>query len=162
VLAAAQGAERVSLLAEPVRPADGHAVTASVTLVVDRADVDRADVDRADVAAARPDAQAVFDWLVAEHDRVRAADPLATMDLTVLGQQSGVRRTWTASPPAGPRAASKHWQLVLPWPGRSSVALLTMASPCEPLWPQLEETFDACTRTFRWTWSSGGGGPGSD
>jgi hypothetical protein len=159
-LAAAQGAQRVSLLAEPVQPAAqpaaqaaepvaDQAVTASVTLVVE---------SLAEGTTAL-DAQAAFEWLVAEQLRTLVTDPFATLEIIEVGRQDVVRRTWTAPVGAVP---SKHWQLVLPWPGRPSVALLTMASTCAPLWPSLEETFDACTHTFRWTWSSGGGGPGSD
>lgn len=145
-LAAAQGAQRVSLLAEMV---DAQAVTGSVTLVV----------DSLSESAATLDAQAVFERLVAEQVRALGTDPMATMEIVELSQQDVVRRTWTA--PVG-AVRSKHWQLVLPWPGRASIALLTMASTCAPLWPSLEEIFDACAHTFRWTWSSGGGGPGSD
>lgn len=110
-VAAAQGAERVSLLAEPV---EGALVTASVTFVV-------------------------------------APVPAADHPVDV------VRRTWDGPAAAGSASLlSRQWQLLVPWPGRSRLGLLTMASPCRPLWPLLEQTFDGCAQTFHWTWPTAG------
>jgi len=132
-LAWLQGAQRVSLLAER----DGESVaTAAVTLVVTEVEG--------------------FDLQEAARDGGR---------IVALAQQPAVRLCWSSSAPApgaGGAAASRCWQLLVPWPGRPRVALLTMASPCVPLWPLLEATFDACAQTFHWTWSSSGAPEPSD
>jgi hypothetical protein len=132
-LAWLQGAQRVSLLAER----DGESVaTAAVTLVV------------TEVAG--------FDLQTAARDGGR---------IVALAQQPAVRLSWTSRAPAsgaGEPVASRCWQLLVPWPGRARVALLTMASPYWPLWSLLEATFDACAQTFHWTWSSTGAQEASD
>jgi hypothetical protein len=62
-----------------------------------------------------------------------------------------VRRRWIE--PAGDRGDDQLLQVVLPWPGRACIGLLTMSSSCRPLWPSLVTTFDACAASFHWTWA---------
>jgi hypothetical protein len=139
-VAAARGAERVSLLAEPV---GGAVVTASVTFVV-------ASLPEASAL----DAQAAARWLSAEHAQAFETDPQARLDVIELVQQDVVRRRWTETTTTGAGVPLEHrvWQLVAPWPGRPRVGLLTMASPCQPLWGLLETVFDAAAQTLHWTW----------
>jgi hypothetical protein len=142
-VAAASGAERVSLLAEPV---DGRVITASVTFAVDGLPPSAGPVDAAGLAR----------LLSAEHARTLGVDPAATLDPVALSQLDAVRRTWlgTAATRPAEQPASRQWQLVVPWPGCPRIGLLTMSSPCAPLWPLLGRTFDACAQTFHWTWST--------
>jgi hypothetical protein len=141
-VAAASGAERVSLLAEPV---DGRVITASVTFAVERLAPPAGPVDVAGLA----------ERLSTEHARTLGVDPAATLDLVALTQLAAVRRTWRGPAATGPAEplVSRQWQLVVPWPGCPRIGLLTMSSPCAPLWPLLGRTFEACAQTFHWTWS---------
>ena len=151
-IATANGVERVSLLAE----ADGAGglASAAVTLVV---------VSIPEQFAAL-DAVTLLDALRSEPvaDEFQS-DPDATSDVVRLSQQEAVRLSWSQShalgtepgPGAG-SVTSRCWQVAVPWPGRARAALLTLASPCEPLWPLMEVTFDACALTFHWTWCSPG------
>jgi hypothetical protein len=155
-VAAARGAERVSLLAEV---ADGAIASAAVTFAV-------ASLPGSPRAPAAP---AVLSHLAAQHARARRHDPAATMTLVALAQQDAVRREWAEpADDAQGRPASRSWQLVVPWPGRASVGLLTLSSPAAPLWPLLGPVFDACCATFHWTFDpvfderSFGRGPGPD
>ena len=101
----------------------------------------------------------VLRYLAAEQARAQVADPTATMKLVRLTQQEAVRRQWRerADPgdsdrTSGPFArTSQSCQLVVPWPGRPSVGLLTMSSTAGPLFPVLEVLFEACCATFHWT-----------
>jgi hypothetical protein len=138
-VAAARGAERVSLLAEV---ADGAVATAAVTFAV----------ASLPGSARAPAAPAVLSHLAVEHGRAWLHDPAATMTLVELAQQDAVRREW-AEPADGAqgRPASRSWQLVVPWLGRARVGLLTLSSPTAALWPLLGPVFDACAATFHWT-----------
>jgi hypothetical protein len=64
-----------------------------------------------------------------------------------------LRRRWVE--PARPEQPSRPEQLLvqilLPWPGRADVGVLTLSSSARPLWPALEATFDACVESFHWT-----------
>ncbi len=141
-VAAARGAERVSLLAEPF---PGGVATAAVTVVVARCEPGSGPLD----------ATATARWLAPEHARAQARDPTAQMAIVTLAQQDAVRRVWTEDSPtaAGEPLAHQILQLAVPWPGRPRVALLTMASPARPMWPLLEAVFDACAQTFHWSWA---------
>jgi hypothetical protein len=144
-VAAASGAERVSLLAEPV---DGRVITASVTFAVESLP-----------AAAGPLDAAGISQRLAVDDRIAADGPgdgdrTATQRVVALSQLDAVHRTWSG-PPSGTSdraVVSRLWQLLVPWPGCPRVGVLTMSSPCAPLWPLLGQTFDACAQTFHWTW----------
>jgi hypothetical protein len=142
-VAAAGGAERVSLLAEATN--DGI-VTAAITFAL---------VALAGAAVA-PAPEALLDQLRSEQARARRDDPTATMAVARLAgigldRAAGVRREWTEAAPGGGRPRSRTWQLVLPRPGQARIGLLTLSSPSPALWPRLGPLFDCCGQTFRWT-----------
>ncbi len=135
--AAAGGAERVSLLAEPV---DGRAGTAAVTFSVQSLPAGAGPIDAAGIIRG-----------LGYAGSVESAESAGVVELT---QVSAVRRAWVDTRVVGVQGpiATRHWQLLVPWPGRPKVGLLTMSSPCRPLWPLLALTFDACAQSFHWTW----------
>jgi hypothetical protein len=136
-VAAAGGAERVSLLAEVTN--DGLATAAATFSVADLPGAGRA-----------PGVRAALRHLAAEQARAQVRDATATMGVVRLAQQEAVRRRWRSSVEPGGRT-SQTFQLVVPWPGRPRVGLLTISSTAAPLWPLLEALFDACCATFHWT-----------
>jgi hypothetical protein len=174
-VAAAHGAERVSLLAEPT--ADG-VLTATATFAVasqpdakgpdakgpdangpdaNGPDDKRPDAKRPDDRA--PDTVEVLAQVVPAHEEARRHDPDASLRIVSTSQQQAVVRCWREAAPIGAAAPLRlqvH-QLLAPWPGRPAVGLLTLSSPCEPVWPMLDELFEACVATFHWTWSGPAG-----
>jgi hypothetical protein len=130
--AAAGGAERVSLLAEPI---DGRAGTAAVTFAI----------ESLPDGAGPLDAAGIIRWL---------GDAAGSAGVVELTQLTAVRQAWVDTRVVGVQGpiATRQWQLLVPWPGLPRVGLLTMSSPCRPLWPLLALTFDACAQSFHWTW----------
>jgi hypothetical protein len=144
--AAARGAERVSLLAEPV---DGRAGTAAVTFSVESLPDAAGPIDAVGIMRGLGYADSGEPAELAE-----SAEMAESAGVVELTQLSAVRRAWVDTRLVGVQGliATRHWQLLVPWPGLPRVGLLTMSSPCRPLWPLLALTFDACAQSFHWTW----------
>ncbi len=105
----------------------------------------------------RPREPAVDDLLrqvAPEHERAAADDPAASLTVVRLPQQRGLVRRWRQVGPYGGQSQVTHhlWQLLLPWPGRPAAGVLTFSTPSEALREGIQELFDACCSSFRWTW----------
>jgi hypothetical protein len=138
--AAAAGAERVSLLAEPV---DGRAGTAAVTFSVESLPDGAGPIDAAGIMRG-----------LGYPESAESGPSGPSAGIVELTQLTAVRRAWVDTRLVGVQGpiATRQWQLLVPWPGLPRVGLLTMSSPCRPLWPLLALTFDACAQSFHWTW----------
>jgi hypothetical protein len=153
-VAAARGALWVSLLAEPC---DGRVLTAAATLTI--ADLTPSRPGAGGILRRRqgdlePTAAELLDHVTPEHARTAAGDPAAYLGVVTLPQQQGLVRRWRQVGPYGGESRVTHhiWQLILSWPGRPAAGVLTYSTPCEPLRADIGALFDACCRSFRWTW----------
>jgi hypothetical protein len=168
-VAAARGALWVSLLAEP---SDGRVLTAAATLTIadltpgrsapGRSAPGRSAPSRSGAGGLtqrrrrdlEPTAAELLDHVTPEHARTAAGDPTAYLGVVTLPQQQGLVRRWRQVAPYGGESRVTHhlWQLILSWPGRPAAGVLTYSTPCEPLRADIGALFDACCRSFRWTW----------